>query len=137
ARGFRGSPRSRGWAMSPAITRRSCWARSRSCSWRCGGDPRPRERAVARGAPGGAARRAPGGAAAPVARPLPAAHRDPRRRAHGDGVIHIWIRRTLDWHDEAQVAARVYPAFRPKMEAWNATFTMPYHRFRYRLKAIA
>jgi hypothetical protein len=51
--------------------------------------------------------------------------------------VHICVRRTLDWHDEAIVSARILPEFRPKLDAWNATFTMRYHVFRQRLKAIA
>jgi hypothetical protein len=52
-------------------------------------------------------------------------------------MIHICIRRTLDWKDEAFVNARLMPALRPKVLAWNATFDMPYHVFRQRLKEIA
>ncbi len=52
-------------------------------------------------------------------------------------VVHICFRQTLDWHDEALVKARIIPRFRPKFETWNATFTMPYHEFRHRLKTIA
>lgn len=51
--------------------------------------------------------------------------------------IYLCVRRTLDWHDEAQVEANLIPHFRPKMAAWNATFDMPYHAFRHRLKQIA
>lgn len=52
-------------------------------------------------------------------------------------MIHICVRQTLDWTDEALVDAQVIPKFRPKLLAWNATFDMPYHVFRQRLKAIA
>jgi hypothetical protein len=52
-------------------------------------------------------------------------------------VVHICLRQTLDWHDEALASAYIIPRFRPKFEAWNATFTMPYHQFRHRLKDIA
>ena len=52
-------------------------------------------------------------------------------------TVYICIRRTLDWHDEAMVAARLRPAFRPKVEVWNATLDPPYHLFRHRLKQIA
>lgn len=31
----------------------------------------------------------------------------------------------------------IIDAFRPKFDTWNATFTMPYHVFRQRLKALA
>jgi hypothetical protein len=65
---------------------------------------------------------------------------DGSNRLSGPAVsptIHICIRQTLDWQDEALVNERLIPAFRPKFDAWNATFTMPYHVFRARLKAIA
>jgi len=52
-------------------------------------------------------------------------------------AVYVCIRRTLEWADEAEVRARLVPAFRPKMEVWNATFDVPYHLFRHRLKAIA
>ena len=52
-------------------------------------------------------------------------------------MIHLCLRHTLDWHDEALVDAQLIPEFRPKLLAWNATFDMPYHVFRQRLKAIA
>jgi len=51
--------------------------------------------------------------------------------------IHVCIRSTLDWRDAARVDAGILPDFRPKLEAWNATFDMPYHRFRQRLREIA
>jgi hypothetical protein len=52
-------------------------------------------------------------------------------------VIHICVRRTLDWEDEHAVDAHLIPEFRPKLLAWNAAFNMPYHVFRQRLKSIA
>jgi hypothetical protein len=52
-------------------------------------------------------------------------------------MIYIHVRRTLDWADEAAVEAGLIAKFRPKLEMWNATFTIPYHRFRQRLKEIA
>lgn len=52
-------------------------------------------------------------------------------------MIHICVRRTLDWQDEALVDAKVLPEFRLKLVAWNAIFDMPYHVFRQRLKTIA
>jgi hypothetical protein len=52
-------------------------------------------------------------------------------------VIHICVRRTLDWQDEDLVSAQVLPEFRSKLVAWNATFDMPYPVFRQRLKTIA
>ena len=51
--------------------------------------------------------------------------------------IHVCIRATLDWQDRAAVEAGLIPAFRPKYDAWNATFDMPYHRFRHRVCEIA
>jgi hypothetical protein len=51
-------------------------------------------------------------------------------------LIHICIRQTLDWHDEALVSDQIDSGFRRKFAAWNATFTMPYHVFRQRLSAI-
>lgn len=52
-------------------------------------------------------------------------------------MIYICIRRTLDWRDEAAFDAQLDPAFRPKVDVWNATFSISYHLFRHRLKAIA
>ena len=52
-------------------------------------------------------------------------------------MVYICIRRTLDWSDEATFDAQLDPAFRPKVDVWNATFSIPYHLFRHRLKAIA
>lgn len=52
-------------------------------------------------------------------------------------MVYIWIRATLDWSDRATSEALVLPRFRPKMEAWNATFRMPFHRFRHEVKRIA
>src|SRR5262245_31141736 len=51
--------------------------------------------------------------------------------------ITICIRCSIDWNDEAAVAQQIQEEFRPKMEMWNATFTIPYHRFRQRIKEIA
>ncbi len=55
---------------------------------------------------------------------------------HERPLIHVCIRETLDWHDASLVAARILPRFRRKFDVWNDTFTMPYHLFRDRLKAI-
>jgi len=51
--------------------------------------------------------------------------------------ISVWVRNTLDWRNRASVDAGLLKAFRPKVETWNETFTMPYHEFRQRLKVIA
>ena len=47
--------------------------------------------------------------------------------------VFLCVRRTIDWRDETKID----PGFRPKVEAWNATFPMPYPVFRQRLKEIA
>jgi hypothetical protein len=52
-------------------------------------------------------------------------------------VIYIWVRSSVDWGDEAAVLAQCPPYFRPKLELWNATFAMPFHVFRARVRAIA
>ncbi len=52
-------------------------------------------------------------------------------------MIYVWIRATLDWSDEAAFRAQLAPAFVPKVDAWNATFDMPYHVFRSEVRAIA
>jgi hypothetical protein len=52
-------------------------------------------------------------------------------------VIYIWIRQTLDWGDEEAAQSQIFEAFRPKADLWNATFTMSYPHFRYRLAQIA
>jgi hypothetical protein len=52
-------------------------------------------------------------------------------------MIYICIRRTTDWDNEDVFRAQLSTDFRPKVEAWNATFDMPYHIFRSRLKEIA
>lgn len=52
-------------------------------------------------------------------------------------MIYIQVRRTLDWKDRAAVEKGLVEKFRPKYEMWNATFNIPYHRFRQRVKEIA
>jgi hypothetical protein len=53
-------------------------------------------------------------------------------------VIHIWIRRTVDWADEeAAVAQLTDPWLKPKVPLWNATFNISYQRFRHRVAQIA
>jgi len=49
----------------------------------------------------------------------------------------LCVRRTLEWDDEALVEAGLRADFRPKVDAWNATFDLPYRSFRHRLKQIA
>ena len=52
-------------------------------------------------------------------------------------MIYLWVRKTTDWGDEATVRRQLDPAFAPKVDVWNATFTIPYHGFRERIKRIA
>jgi hypothetical protein len=52
-------------------------------------------------------------------------------------ILHICVRSTLPWHDEAAVGAALAPELRQKVELWNACFSMRYAAFRVRLKEIA
>ena len=52
-------------------------------------------------------------------------------------MIHLWVRATLDWGDEAAFRAQLRPQFAPRVDVWDATFAMPYHEFRRRVRAIA
>jgi hypothetical protein len=53
-------------------------------------------------------------------------------------VIHIWIRRTVDWDDEeAAMAQLTDPWLIPKVPLWNATFNLSYQQFRSRVAQIA
>jgi len=52
-------------------------------------------------------------------------------------MIYIVIRQTTDWSNEATFRAQIPEGFRPSVELWNATFTMPYHIYRRELKRIA
>lgn len=51
--------------------------------------------------------------------------------------IVICVRTTLNWQDEAAVVAGMIERFKPRYEAWNSRFSIPYHLFRHRLKEIA
>lgn len=51
--------------------------------------------------------------------------------------MFIWVRHTLDWADEEAFRAQLDPELRPLVELWDATFSMPYHRFRHQLRQIA
>jgi hypothetical protein len=51
--------------------------------------------------------------------------------------LHIWVRQTVDWEDEAAFEAQLDPEFRPRVERWNEVFSMPFNRFRARVKSIA
>ena len=48
-------------------------------------------------------------------------------------LLHICVRRTLPWHDEAAVAAARDARMHPRVELWNATFALRYAAFRQRL----
>jgi hypothetical protein len=52
-------------------------------------------------------------------------------------VVHLWVRSTLDYGDEAAVREHLHPYMRPKVELWDATFAMPWHTFRLRVREIA
>jgi hypothetical protein len=52
-------------------------------------------------------------------------------------VVHIWVRATLDYDDARAFEAELLPAFRDRVELWDATFTLPYRIFRGRVCAIA
>jgi hypothetical protein len=52
-------------------------------------------------------------------------------------LIYIWVRRTLDWNDEAVAFAGLEERLKPKVQTWNETFTMTYQRFRWRVSQIA
>jgi hypothetical protein len=51
-------------------------------------------------------------------------------------ILHICMRRTLPWHDEAAVAAALDHEMRPRVEVWNTTFTLGFAAFRQRLAQI-
>jgi hypothetical protein len=52
-------------------------------------------------------------------------------------VIYIWVRKTVDWADEQAYWAQAPTDMKPKAELWNATFTLPFHLFRHRVREIA
>src|SRR5689334_4772799 len=51
--------------------------------------------------------------------------------------IHIWVRETVDWEDEAAFQAQISDYMKPRVLLWDATFTMPFHLFRGRVRDIA
>jgi hypothetical protein len=53
------------------------------------------------------------------------------------GQAYIWVRDTVEWGDERAFLDQADPAIRAKAAVWNDTFTLPFHRFRERLAAIA
>lgn len=52
-------------------------------------------------------------------------------------MIHLWVRETTDWDDEARFRRQLSPAFAPRVALWDATFALPYRAFRAELKKIA
>jgi hypothetical protein len=49
----------------------------------------------------------------------------------------ICVRATLDWADQEAFEAQLRDRIRPRVELWNATIKMPFHRFRQRVAEIA
>jgi hypothetical protein len=52
-------------------------------------------------------------------------------------MLAIWVRKPVDWEDEERFLSHVPPTFRPKVEVWNQTFTIPFHVFRAEVRRIA
>ena len=52
-------------------------------------------------------------------------------------AVFVWVRATVPWEDDDGYLARVDEPFRRKIAVWNRTLTMPYNRFRLRLREIA
>ena len=52
-------------------------------------------------------------------------------------MLYLWVRATANWEDERAFLAQLDPAFKPKVELWNDTFDLPYHRFRHEIRRIA
>lgn len=52
-------------------------------------------------------------------------------------MIFIVVRQTTDWNDETVFRAQLPAAFRPSVELWNASISLPYHLFRHELARIA
>jgi hypothetical protein len=52
-------------------------------------------------------------------------------------MIYIWVRHTVPWEDEQAFLAQVNPRFKPKVDTWNETFSIPYNLFRHRVREIA
>lgn len=50
--------------------------------------------------------------------------------------LYIVIRKTADWNDETAVRAQLPPVLVPRVDLWNETLAMPYHRFRAPRSAI-
>ncbi len=52
-------------------------------------------------------------------------------------MVAIWVRKSVNWDDEEAFLAQAPEAFRPKIDVWNETFTMPFHVFRAEVRRIA
>jgi hypothetical protein len=52
-------------------------------------------------------------------------------------VVHLWVRATLDYGDEAAVREHLHPFMRGKVALWDDTFPMPWHTYRLRVREIA
>jgi hypothetical protein len=52
-------------------------------------------------------------------------------------VIYVWVRATVDWADAEAVRAQLPPRIATAVAAWDATFSMPWHLFRHRVREIA
>ncbi|MEO8605096.1 MAG: hypothetical protein ABI629_21190 [bacterium] len=52
-------------------------------------------------------------------------------------MLYLWVRSTVNWEDERQFRAQLDAAFAVKVDLWNGTFDMPYHRFRHEVRRIA
>ncbi len=52
-------------------------------------------------------------------------------------MIYLCIRHDVPWDDEDAFRAQLRPAFAPKVDAWNATFRMPFREFRAQVREIA
>ena len=52
-------------------------------------------------------------------------------------MVYLCIRQTLDWSDEDAFWAQLPAGFAPTVREWNATFGLPYHLFRHRVREIA
>ena len=52
-------------------------------------------------------------------------------------MVFLCIRHDVPWDDEEAFRAQLSPAFVPKVEAWNATFRMPFRVFRGEVRTIA
>lgn len=46
-------------------------------------------------------------------------------------AVFIWVRTAVEWGNEGAFRAQLKPEFLPKLERWNATFSIPYNVFRH------